>query len=385
MNSTQPTVRPRRPWIAWLLAVLVPPFYWWYWYWQLVRDLRRVGRSRGVADVGPRPAVAVLMVSIGAVVVIPLVVSLVQTGRLIRRCQETGDAAPRCRVWVAPVVMLVGVLMTLLPAALGGIAAVLVFVTGLAVTYFPVAYLQGQANVVLSNHPEAVRRPLGGRLVALAGVAVLWSCVAFPVTVLGGAGLLKPYKVPAGSMEPTFRCGDRFLSESVTERSRNPRRGDVVAFHPPAGIGFDGTPDSATVQSDPTASGEVEVVPADVTFFKRVIGLPGDTVELKDHRAIVNGEELDEPYVLTAENSPEGLGDMTEREVPSETYLMLGDHRDNSADSRVFGFVPQSFIVGRAAWIYWPPAHFGSPPASADQGYAGDGPDPACLGSAPPA
>lgn len=362
-------VRPRRPWLTWLLSVLIPSVYWWYWYWQLVRDLRDTTRASGRAKRPPNPTSALLMASVGALLVVPLVLTLIGTARVIRRLQQKVGVDRRCRSWIAPTVMLVGSVVVLIAPAFSGTAAIAVFLCGLAVTYLPVGYLQYHANSVLA----VTKRPSGVRLAVLGGAAVLWACVVLPIAAVGGAGLLKPFKMPAGSMEPTFRCGDRFLVESLTNRSTNPRRGDIVTLHPPAGAETTGAPASA-----PTDRGGGDPTPADVTYVKRIIALPGETVSVRNHRAVVEGDELDEPYITVSEASSGGYGDLAEITVPDDAYFVLGDHRDNSADSRVFGPVPQSFIVGRAVWLYWPPARFGPPPTDPDRSYADDVPDPAC-------
>ena len=114
----------------------------------------------------------------------------------------------------------------------------------------------------------------------------------------------------------------------------------------------------------PSAPGKRTVAAADVNYIKRIIGMPGDRVEVRRHHAYVNGKRLRERYLHPL---PEGAGldaagTMVEVTVPKGTYLMLGDHRDNSADGRVFGFVPRSFIVGKAFLVYWPPQRFGPLP-----------------------
>jgi signal peptidase I len=209
--------------------------------------------------------------------------------------------------------------------------------------------------------------------------SVLYICTVLPLTVFSTSYLVKTYRVPSGSMEPALRCGDRFMVERLTHRSTHPKRTDVVAFHPPAGTDEDGNPKPSSVRSR-FGSGEIDVSPSNITYIKRVIGLPGDTVEVHEHKAIVNGNELDEPY---RHPLPDDLSVNSESEfgpytVPEKTYFVLGDNRDNSSDSRVFGVVPQSFIVGRVGWIYWPPSHFGEPSRDAGRGFD-EGPDTNCL------
>ena len=93
------------------------------------------------------------------------------------------------------------------------------------------------------------------------------------------------------------------------------------------------------------------------SFIKRVIGLPGETVEIRQGIVYVNGQGIAEPYVPP---QYEDLSDYGPVRVPTESYFVMGDHRISSNDSRVFGPVSNSFIYGRAVFAYWPVDHFGS-------------------------
>lgn len=203
--------------------------------------------------------------------------------------------------------------------------------------------------------------------------------------------LVKPFKIPSGSMENTLHCGDRVLVDRLSWRFSDPARGDVVVFNPPAAVGEDGSADPSMVAGEngisarPGDDGTREVTKADTNYIKRIIGLPGDTVEVRKHRAYVDGRKLDEPYLRPIEDDgSSGTGDWGPFEVPKGTYLMLGDHRDNSADGRVFGFVPRSFLLGKAFMVYWPPARFGGLPERDPGGKDATKADPNCLESAVP-
>lgn len=206
--------------------------------------------------------------------------------------------------------------------------------------------------------------------------------------------LVKPFKIPSGSMENTLRCGDRVLVDRLSYDFRDPKRGDVVVFNPPAGIGEGGLPDPSKVADvtigDAARTGEDNTrtdTAADTNYIKRIIGLPGDKVEVKDHHAIVDGAQLDEPYLRPIPDSAlnSELADWGPMTVPKGTYLMLGDHRDNSADGRKFGFVPEAFIVGKAFMVYWPPSRFGGLPDKDPGGPDATQADPNCYeGAVPP-
>lgn len=124
------------------------------------------------------------------------------------------------------------------------------------------------------------------------------------------------------SMEPTLQPGEFLLVNKVTFLINDVNRGDVVVFHYP---------------QNPQEK-----------YIKRVLGLPGDVVEVRDGQVFVNESLLDEPYIADA---PQYNGRW---EVPDKMYFMLGDNRNQSSDSHSWGFVPKANLVGRADFIYWP-------------------------------
>jgi signal peptidase I len=158
--------------------------------------------------------------------------------------------------------------------------------------------------------------------------------------------VVQAFKIPTGSMENNLLVGDHLLVDkfafapalSQFERTFLPishvRRGDVIVFKYP---------------EEP-----------DRDFIKRVIGLPGEILQVKRKKVYINGKELNEPYVhfirpLSPERAEladahDDYGPVT---VPQDQYFMMGDNRDNSADSRVWGFLPANYIKGRALMIYW--------------------------------
>ena len=134
--------------------------------------------------------------------------------------------------------------------------------------------------------------------------------------------------IPSSSMEPTLEINDRLIIEKISYRFRTPQRGDVVVFSPT---------DKLREQNFKDA------------FIKRVIGLPGETVEVKGGSVYVNNEPLREKYI---EESPEyKYGPV---QVPEDRYLVLGDNRNNSYDSHYWGFVPRKNLIGRAVVRFWP-------------------------------
>jgi signal peptidase I len=159
--------------------------------------------------------------------------------------------------------------------------------------------------------------------------------------------VVQAFKIPTGSMEENLLIGDHLLvnkfvfgpTSGSVERAvlpvRDIRRGEIIVFKYP---------------DEPERD-----------FIKRVIGLPGDTVELRNKEVFINGQPLNEPYVHFLPKASEGAEvtstDVRERygpvTVPTEQYFVMGDNRDNSQDSRYWGFLPRSYVKGKALMIYW--------------------------------
>jgi signal peptidase I len=174
--------------------------------------------------------------------------------------------------------------------------------------------------------------------------------IAVILALLVRTWVFQAFKIPSGSMEPNLLIGDHLIvnkmsfapAATATERAvlprRDIRRGDVIVFKSP---------------EEP-----------DRDLIKRVIGLPGDRLELRRKLMYVNGNRLDEPYVQFLEplaplgdDAPSKPGDLREEygpvTVPDGQYFMMGDNRDNSQDSRYWGFLPASYVKGRALFIYF--------------------------------
>jgi signal peptidase I len=139
--------------------------------------------------------------------------------------------------------------------------------------------------------------------------------------------------IPSGSMEPTLLINDRLIVDKISYRFDNPQRGDIVVF-------------------DPTEA--LEKMNFHDAFIKRVIGLPGETVEVKGGRVYVDDQPLREKYIADEPNYQYGPV-----KVPEGQYLVLGDNRNNSYDSHYWGFVPRPKIIGRAIVRFWPPNRVG--------------------------
>lgn len=176
--------------------------------------------------------------------------------------------------------------------------------------------------------------------------------IAFGLAFLLRTFVVQVFFIPSESMVPTLQVDDRIVVEKISYLFDGPDRGDVVVF-----AGEEGFPtaDETGVQRFVRGVGQfLGVVPVDARdLVKRVIGLPGDTVVLQDGQVSVNGRPIDEPYAML--DSDDG-----EYEVPEGQIFVLGDNRNNSADSRSsLGFVDLDNVVGRAVLTIWPLDRFG--------------------------
>ncbi len=139
-------------------------------------------------------------------------------------------------------------------------------------------------------------------------------------------------RVDGFSMEPTLQSGEFVIVNKIAYNAGNfivsePARGDIVVFHYPR------SPDQE--------------------YIKRIIGLPGDEIVVRDGEVYVNGVQLDEPYIKAP---PTYAGTW---QVPEESLFVLGDNRNNSSDSHNWNWLPMEMVIGKAVFIYWPPTEWG--------------------------
>lgn len=138
-----------------------------------------------------------------------------------------------------------------------------------------------------------------------------------------------PYQVPSNSMAPTLQAGDYILSSVWPYVGREPARGDVVVFVNPVN---------------------------GISYVKRVIGLPGDRLAMRDHRVYIDGKLLDEPYLPPAppmDPRDQDYGNLAPTRIADGELFMLGDNRTRSADSRLWGTMPRASLIGRVERIWW--------------------------------
>ncbi len=192
--------------------------------------------------------------------------------------------------------------------------------------------------------------PHGWR-VAIDWVVTIAGAVAIVLAIK--AWVVNPYRIPSSSMEPTLHCArpaqgceastsDRVLANRFIYHFRNPERGEIVVFNTP------------TLARQECGS--------EGTFVKRLIGLPGDVWEERAGFVYIGGRKLNEPYVKPERRDHQTLGlkDIPPRStytrIPKDYYLMMGDNRNSSCDSRRWGLVPRKNLIGKVFATYWPPS-----------------------------
>jgi len=183
---------------------------------------------------------------------------------------------------------------------------------------------------------------------------VLTLVVAAGIAYLAQAYVVKPYRVPTGSMFPTLRPGDRVIADRLTLDFRNPSRGEIVVFHPPICRDNKNNEGACTT---PDLSMRIGASPE--TFIKRVIGLPGETIWGRDGSVWIKApggtaHRLPEPYLHGRRTKP-----FAKTVLPSGCYFMMGDNRSRSDDSRMWGCEPRGDMIGIARLRYWPVSRVG--------------------------
>jgi signal peptidase I len=143
--------------------------------------------------------------------------------------------------------------------------------------------------------------------------------------------LFETYRVVGQSMDPTLEQDERLIVSKLSYRLHDPQRGDIIVFHDP---------------QDPSRN-----------LIKRIIGLPGEMLEIRDGQVFINEQPLNEPYINGHMNGTE-----PPTPVPEGYYFVMGDNRNNSSDSRSWGPLAKDKIVGKAAFTYWPIRLWGPAP-----------------------
>lgn len=154
--------------------------------------------------------------------------------------------------------------------------------------------------------------------------------IALILALLIRVFVAEPRYIPSDSMLPTLQIGDRLVVEKLSYRFRSPAFGEIVVFDPPKQL-------------------QIQGYTKDQAFIKRIIGKPGQTVQVRNGTVFVNDQPLREPYIAAPPNYT--LEPVT---VPESEFFVMGDNRNNSNDSHVWGFLPQQNMIGRAWFRFYP-------------------------------
>jgi signal peptidase I len=202
--------------------------------------------------------------------------------------------------------------------------------------------------------PRGKGKPQQGALAVVRETAVL-VVLAILLAVLFKTFLVQAFYIPSGSMEPTLDISDRVLVEKVSYRFGEVKDGDVIVFvHDLPGV----EPESSNpvVRFFSSLGQAVGVAPpSDRDFIKRVVGTPGDRITCQQGRLYRNGSAVNEPYLAPGTRTE----NCTPTTIPDGKLYVMGDNRNNSEDSRTFGPIDRSTLVGRAFVRIWPLSHTG--------------------------
>ncbi|MGA7932483.1 MAG: signal peptidase I [Kovacikia sp.] len=159
--------------------------------------------------------------------------------------------------------------------------------------------------------------------------------IALILALLIRTFVAEPRYIPSDSMVPTLQVGDRLVVEKVSYHFHPPEVGDIVVFDPPPQL-------------------QIQGYAKDQAFIKRVIGTPGHTIQVQGGKVYLDNQPLREPYIAEPPNYLWGP-----MQVPEGTVFVMGDNRNNSNDSHVWGFLPQENIIGHAWFRFWLPDRIG--------------------------
>jgi signal peptidase I len=217
-------------------------------------------------------------------------------------------------------------------------------------------------------------KSLTNSLVELLVIVLIALGLAFGIQ----AFVVKPYKIPSGSMEPTLIPGQRVLVDRIGHDFGNPSVGEIVVFHPPVEAEHEvcGPDPHRVVYGQAPCSAPVTKEDTSINYIKRVVAGPGDEIEVKEGDAYVcaarAGRSKCAPSEFIREKAPylkdTCVGQAASPEcsfptpikVPAGHWFMMGDNRGESDDSRFWGPIPTSWIVGDAFFTYWPPDRIGT-------------------------
>jgi signal peptidase I len=204
----------------------------------------------------------------------------------------------------------------------------------------------------------AAKKSVASSIVEL--VVIVASALALALLIQ--AFVVKPYRIPSGSMEPTLAINQRVLVNRIGTHFSGPQVGDIIVFHPPKaysdGCANPSEGENQAGQDAARACDEQRRIESSETFIKRVVALGGDRISIVNGHVIRDGVKEKDSYIVpcvgdAACNFPHTIT------IPRGDYYMMGDNRPDSEDSRFWGPVPKSWIIGKAFFTYWPPGRIG--------------------------
>jgi signal peptidase I len=204
----------------------------------------------------------------------------------------------------------------------------------------------------------ARRKPLASSVAELALICAVAVALALGIQAV----LVKPYRIPSESMLPTLHVNQRILVDRIGMHFGSPHVGDIVVFHPPRDFtdcADSGQGIAVVGRFDAKGCDVQQSSPSSQTFVKRVVGVGGDRLSIVDGHVIRNGKREADRYTLACvgQDSCDFPGTIV---VPRGDFYMMGDNRPDSEDSRFWGPVPKSWIIGKAFFTYWPPDRVGT-------------------------
>ena len=195
----------------------------------------------------------------------------------------------------------------------------------------------------------------GGQVTELIVIVIMALAIALAVQWL----LIKPYRIPSGSMEPTLDVGQRVLVNRLSHRlGADPKVGDIITFHPPAGA--DETPPRCGAQqADDQPCPAPTPEQSKQTFIKRVVGVGGDRISVRGGHVVRNGKLQSEPFIASCAGG-QGCDLPRTITIPRGYVFCMGDNRGASDDGRFWGPIPINWVIGEAFATYWPPKRIGT-------------------------
>jgi signal peptidase I len=182
--------------------------------------------------------------------------------------------------------------------------------------------------------------------------------VALGLALAIQAWVVKPYRIPSGSMEPTLAVGQRVLVNRIGMHFSEPHVGEIAVFHPPEGATQERCGLGTRISPGGAACSEPVPKEAGVNFIKRIVAGPGDTIKIVEGHVIRNGRREKDSYIRPCPGVSE-CNFPVPIKIPPGHWFMMGDNRGESDDSRFWGPVPTGWIIGGAFATYWPPDRIG--------------------------